>query len=92
MAPERNAPRDLFMDTSGAGYWTRAKSGNWFVRDYGHTYTLVAEFDRDEGVVKTRAVVVGPGGTRRDIEAQQTTAMVLEMLWPEGAERPIAAP
>jgi hypothetical protein len=36
-------------------------------------------------------VVVGPGGARRDIEAQQTVELVVEMFWPEGADRPVRA-
>lgn len=88
---ETLASREVFIDMDSTGYWQRAKSGNFYARDYGHTYTLVREYDHDEEVWKHRAVVVGPGGARRDIEAQQTVDMVIEMLWPVGAERPISA-
>lgn len=94
----RLATRATFIDvniddkfSANSEYWTLSKSGNLYVRDHGHTYTVVREYDHDEHVVKYRGVVVGPGGRRKDVGPYEFQRQLWEALWPAGSAAPISA-
>ncbi len=76
-------------------YWSVAKkTGNLYVRDFDHTYTIVPVLVQDEtraihAEFVYRAVVVGAGGARKDVGPFDTREELFDALWPEGQDRPV---
>lgn len=93
--PIIHTTRESFFDLES---WFISKKGNAYIRDHGHTYTIV------KGLVPCdpescppgelpyntvyRAVIVGPGGARLDIGPFNHEDSLLDALWPEGESTP----
>jgi hypothetical protein len=78
-------------------YWSVAKkTGNLYVRDFDHTYTIIPVLVQPETMhihpeFVYRAVVVGAGGAREDVGPYDTREELFDALWPESFDHPIGA-